>query len=163
VFFFVDSAKVLRLWELGWGYPLFARQNIDSMGVAGKILRNKELGATICSIPGSGWNEAWTSHELKLGRTLPLSASRILGQGRTSKVRGLFLWRAVENRSGASRHSRWPLPGPAKTARHPDRSTMGGLAGLASRLRLSFGQHLVLLREMHFPNCRHRGRRHPPK
>jgi hypothetical protein len=50
--FFVDPAKVLRLWELGWGYPPFAGQNLDSMGVAGKILRNKELDATISSIPG---------------------------------------------------------------------------------------------------------------
>lgn len=70
--FFVDPAKVLRLWELGWGYPLFVQQNIDSMGVAGKILRNKELEGRISSfvVDAELVSDWW-----QLGRTLPLSAS----------------------------------------------------------------------------------------
>jgi hypothetical protein len=78
--FFVDPAKILRLWELGRGDLLFAGQSIDSMRVAGKILRNKELGGKICSIPGWGWNEGWTSYELGLGRTIP---SLRLGKSRS--------------------------------------------------------------------------------
>ena len=71
-----------------------AGQNIDSMGVAGKILRNKELEGRIssCVAEAELVPDWW-----EFGRTLPLSASQILSQGRSSQLVGLFLWRAVGN------------------------------------------------------------------
>jgi hypothetical protein len=68
-------------------------QNIESTRLMGKILRNKGLATGI--LP-HGSNAEFTPDCLKSGRTIPVCAFHILGQGRPSQDVGIFLWKAVE-------------------------------------------------------------------
>ena len=91
IFLLLGPGKILILLRLRGVDMPWSGQNPGSKGLRGKILRNKELAEQrVVAAFASDW--------FGFGRTSPLCAVCILGQGCTSHAEGLFLWRAVENR-----------------------------------------------------------------
>lgn len=58
--FFCEVARSMILFELGAEDPGWSSQNLEAQGFTGKILRNKELGGTICLIcSADAWWKDW--------------------------------------------------------------------------------------------------------
>jgi len=81
------------------GYAL-ERQNIDSTGLAAKILTNKEL---MVLTPATGRAGLAPDCSGSVG-TVPLWTFHMLGQGCWSQDRGIFLWMAVQKCGVLSTH-----------------------------------------------------------
>src|SRR5947208_15715202 len=93
LFFFAWISKILirlDLRELDRGAW---RQNLGIKGLTAKIFQNKDLAEPQC-----GWDGMAASllDAVDAGRTFPLCAFRILGQGCSSQEAGVLLCSSVE-------------------------------------------------------------------
>ena len=98
-FFSLDVGKTLILLGLRRGDLPSSGQNIGTKGLRDKILRNKELDEKRVPSP-------LIANWLGLGRTMPLCAFYLLGQGCSSHVYGFSLCRFVEKRKDPSSRAR---------------------------------------------------------
>jgi hypothetical protein len=89
----LDRGKILILLQLGGGGLPCGVQNLDSMGLAAKIFRNKDLDTSAGLFSGK---EELVPDCFGSVRTIPLWAFHSLGQGCTSHESSIFLWMAVE-------------------------------------------------------------------
>src|ERR1022692_3250902 len=98
-FLSLDVGKILILLGLRRGDLHPSGQNIGTKGLRDKILRNKELDEKRVPSP-------LIANWLGLGRTMPLCAFYLLGQGCSSHVYGFSLCRFVEKRKDPSSRAR---------------------------------------------------------